>query len=261
MRLFSPAKINLFLKILGKRGDGYHEIASLFQAVDLGDWITFTPAQEDRLTCTDSTLCCDSTNLVYKALTLFRRESDFKGLLSIHLEKHIPQEAGLGGGSSNAATTLYALNCLAKSPFTHEELIELGSQLGSDVPFFFSRGAAYCTGRGEKVFSLPIPYPMKNFWLVKPVEGLSTPKIYHTLRLNERVPNAINDLEEPAFALLPSLKTLKENLLSQGFEAVFLTGSGTAFVCVGNTIPVVAPDIKLFSLKSIVREEKEWYKT
>ncbi len=112
LTLFSPAKINLFLRIMGKRPDGYHELASLFQAIGLGDTLTFTLTPQDSLTCSDPSLPCNDSNLIIKALHLFRRKTNLHIPVTIHLEKHIPTQAGLGGGSSNAATTLGALNTL-----------------------------------------------------------------------------------------------------------------------------------------------------
>ena len=239
LRLFSPAKINLFLRVLGKRTDGYHELASLFQAIDLGDTLTLTLSQEDKLTCSNPTLPCDSSNLIAKALDLFRRKTGLRFRVAIHLEKKIPTHAGLGGGSSNAATTLWALNALHNFPYTEQELQIWSAAIGSDIPFFFSHGTAYCTGRGEKVRDLPVP-PLPPFSIIKPSEGLPTPAIFKILQLHEcssedpekiladfyvGKPRYINDLEIPAFRLCPSLSEIK-----QTHSLAFMTGSGTAMV-------------------------------
>lgn len=251
IQLFSPAKINLFLRILGKRPDGYHELASLFQAIDLGDTLTFTLSGQDSFTCSDPHIPCDQTNLVIKALHLFRRKTNLQTPISIHLEKKIPIQAGLGGGSSNAATTLWALNALHNHPFTEQELQNWSAEIGSDIPFFFSHGTAYCTGRGEQVRDLPPP-PLPPFTLIKPPEGLSTPAIYQDLQLlecsttdPERLladfyagkPSYINDLEAPAFRISPSLFQIKKSL-----GAAFMTGSGSALVSLNRTegVPIEA---------------------
>lgn len=134
MILQSPAKINTILKVLGKRQDGYHEIFSIMQAVSFFDTITIKLAAKDTFTCSDATLRMDGANLVVKAVELFRKTTNIDQPLSIHLEKRIPQGAGLGGGSSNAATTLFGLDELFK---TQLDLLSLGACLGSDVPFFF----------------------------------------------------------------------------------------------------------------------------
>lgn len=243
--LFSPAKINLFLRVLGRRQDGYHELATLIQTIDLADTLTFTLAKEDRLTSTDPTLPTDSSNLIIKALQLFRKQTGLNIPVDIHLEKKIPIQAGLGGGSSNAATTLKALNTLFHTQISNEELQSWAAELGSDVPFFFSTGTAYCTGRGEIVQNVR-HIPLPPFELRKPQEGLSTSEIYKALDLSECASHDpkqllndflsgklefINDLEKPAFRLLPSLATFKQKLTEGGFTSSFMTGSGSAWVC------------------------------
>jgi 4-diphosphocytidyl-2-C-methyl-D-erythritol kinase len=247
LTLRSPAKVNLFLRILGKRPDGYHELASLFQTVSLFDIIHFTFSDKDSLTCTDASLPLNSSNLIWKAVDLFRQKTGRQASLSVHLEKNIPMQAGLGGGSSNAATALWALNQLSGQPATIEELIKWGSQIGSDVAFFLSNGTAYCTGRGEHIRPLA-PLPNTSLLLVKPREGLSTPAIYAALKLSslsKRDPEAsleswikgepqyFNDLEEAAFLQMPKLKNLRQQLLNDGFQHVLLCGSGSSLFCIG----------------------------
>lgn len=249
LTLFSPAKINFFLRVLNRRSDGYHNIASLFQAVDLGDVLHFTLSEQDKLTCTDTTIGCNSSNLISRAVDLFRRKTGLKFKIHIHLEKQIPQQSGLGGGSSNAATTLWALNVLHNQLATEESLQQWSSEIGSDIPFFFSHGTAYCTGRGECVRNLPIPPFSKRYTLVKPMEDLSTPVIFKALDLQTTSnhdpedlldsfysgePLYVNDLEEPSFRLCPTLKAFKQRLLAAGFKNVFMTGSGTGLICEGD---------------------------
>jgi 4-diphosphocytidyl-2-C-methyl-D-erythritol kinase len=264
VRQFSPAKINLFFRVLSKRADGYHDIASLYQAIDLGDWLTFEWAETDRLSCSDPSLVCGEINLVWRALQLFRKYYAIAPL-SIHLEKHIPQQAGLGGGSSNAATTLWTLNQLAGFPFTPSQLALMGSELGSDVPFFFSFGSAYCTGRGE-IFELYDSQSIQGF-LAKPDFGLSTPLVYREVRLDEvssldprallsRDPsNYCNDLECAAFRLEPRLIAFKKRL-QQAFQKVVMTGSGSAFYCLHQIARFEEPVIPFRSLR---RDPSMWY--
>ncbi len=233
LTLSSPAKVNLFLRILGKRRDGYHALASLFHTIDLSDTLTFSLSKEDSLTCSDASI---GPNLVTTAIDLFRRKTGLNFHISIDLEKKIPTQAGLGGGSSNAATTLKGLNQLLGFPVSNQELQEWSAEIGSDVPFFFSSGTAYCTGRGEIVRE--VPRFEGKVEIYKPQEGLSTPAVYKTLDLSEcsktdpeellegflsGKPTFVNDLERPAFKLIPSLAYLKQKLGGT------MSGSGTAF--------------------------------
>lgn len=263
--LLSPAKLNLFFRVLHKRPDGYHEIASLFQAVALCDRLFFSLSTHDEITCTDPNIPCDSSNLVAKALSLFKDRPPFK----IHIEKKIPIQAGLGGGSSNAATALWGINELVGSPYTQEELIAFGAQIGSDVPFFFSSGTAYCTGRGENLSPFSLPAPLKGY-IAKPFYGLSTPLVYRNADLSELLnrdpldalqnyPHFFNDLEIPAFRLEPRLVTLREQL-ARSFKQVVMTGSGTAFFCLEGT-PTLIDGVQFFPFHTLTRSSSaEWYR-
>lgn len=245
MPLFkSPAKINLFLRILGKRDDRYHEMASLFQALDFCDLLEICPSSEDIFQVAGSVVVpVDGRNLAIKARDLFRKKTGDKTPFSIALEKVIPIEAGFGGGSSNAATVLFAMNQFTGGHYAEEELSEWSSEIGSDIPFFFSSGIAYCTGRGEKVRSLEPLSKKKSYSLFKPPFGLSTPLVYQNLDLSqcfkedpekllscflEGNPIYTNDLEGAAFKASPELKPFKESLL-KGFHTALMTGSGSAF--------------------------------
>lgn len=274
--LLSPAKVNLFLKIVGRRPDGYHNLASLFQTISLVDVLHFSPSDQDKLTCTDPSLPTDNSNLVLKAVDLFRRKTGRSFGVRIHLEKNIPCQAGLGGGSSNAATTLWALNMLNGQPATTEELSRWSSEIGSDIPFFFSNGTAYCTGRGEVVRNLNpiIAKPTNPIWIVKPADGLSTPAVYRNVILEKlsqynpeialksfysNDPQYFNDLEQPAFTVMPTLAELKQHLLESGFHNVMMTGSGSGFFCIGQgNLP---KDANLFckQVNFLNRQANNWY--
>ncbi len=274
LTLISPAKINLFLQILHKRSDGYHELASLFQAISLHDTLTFKLSSSDILTCSDPKVPVDSSNLISKALGLFRIKTGLKFHVSIHLEKKIPMQAGLGGGSSNAATTLFALNELLNVKLSLSDLKTLGSELGSDVPFFFSEGSAYCTGRGEIIENLK-GLPKTDLWIVKPPQGLSTPLIFKNLQpsdmskkdptnvlnnfLNAK-PDYFNDLEIPSFKVLPSLKTLKSDLENLKFDTVLMSGSGSSFFCIGDAKSIETESLTTnYQTSFISRDKNNWY--
>lgn len=259
---FSPAKLNLFFRVLHKRDDGFHEILSDYQAISLCDtlWVSFT--SQDQFSCTDPQLSLGESNLVTRALALFREKMGCSKAFRIHLEKRIPQEAGLGGGSSNAATALWAFCQLAGIDPDPDLLKRLGSHLGSDVPFFFSLGSAHVSGRGDVVQEASFPVP-PSFWIAKPKWGLATPKVYAAmgtfLGKGARASPFYNDLEGPAFFLSPPLEELKKKLQAKGFTSVTLCGSGTALFCVGEVDPPTLPDVDFFLVRPIYREAKSWY--
>ena len=291
--LFSPAKINLFLRVTRKRPDGFHDLASVFQAVSFGDTLAFDPlpasAAADVLTVEGSPsegLPTDGSNLVVKALEVFRERTGSSTHYAVHLTKRIPTGAGLGGGSGNAATALWAANELSGRPATAEALVDWAADVGSDVPFFLSTGTAYVTGRGERVETMPAlpPAPML---LVKPPEGVPTPEIFKRFSLaaaSGADPEAlraaiaagtyvdattVNDLEPPAFAFLPKLGDLKARLASAGrdedlgYTSVFMSGSGATIVCLGSHLvpALVADDPALFRAPAsfLNRPDGAWY--
>jgi len=275
MILLSPAKVNLFLAILHKRGDGYHELASLFQTIDLCDTLHISLSAKDHLSSSDPALPADHRNLVMKAILLFREKTGLQDPISAHIEKKIPQEAGLGGGSSNAATTLWALNQLFGEPASLQSLRQWGAELGSDVPFFFSGGTAYCTGRGEIIRDVT---PLENgkLTIIKPKFGLSTPVVYSHLDLAtlpsrdtesalrsfyEGKPLYFNDLEHSAFKVAPELLRIKKKLLEHGFTHVLLCGSGSSLFCLGQgDIDRVkrSEDVLCYEAK-FIKNSPHWY--
>ncbi len=264
LTFFSPAKLNLFFRILRKRTDGYHEIISLMQAIDLGDDLTVSLSSEDKLTCDDPTIPCDHHNLVIKALQLYRNKTNLQFCAAAVLKKRIPPQAGLGGGSSNAATMLWALNELHNRKVSLRELVSWGAELGSDVPFFFSNGTARCTGRGEVLENASLAKEA-FFWIAKPSFGCETPHIFKHVDLNEcdrTTPKEqffVNDLETVALKLYPQLENIKQRLLGLGFTYVAMTGSGSAFMCIGPISEPELQDITFFPSRSISKTKETWY--
>lgn len=261
-QLFSPAKVNLFLRIIRRRPDGYHDLASLFHTVAFGDTMDMevlpASAQKDELTCNLPDVPVDDSNLVIRALNLFRQKSGATRRFRIDLRKQIPAQAGMGGGSSNAATAFFGANLLCGRPATTADLIKWADDpvIGSDATFFLSEGTAYCTGRGEiitPIAQLPLKENL-SIYLVKPSYGLSTGKVFKALNLDglskvdpEELLKAfttkgtshnmwVNDLEPPAFEVSPELGDLKKYLQAQGFEAVLMSGSGSTIYCVGDPV-------------------------
>lgn len=249
----SGCKINLLLNILGKRDDGFHELETVLQPVPLCDELDFSIASEGiHLTCDNPALPCDDSNLVVKAARSFFAAADLSPRATIHLRKRIPLEAGLGGGSSNAAATLLALNELFEQPLTPDQLQSLAAKLGSDVPFFLQENPALAIGRGEKVRPLA-PFAVLRgltLLLLHPGFGISTGWAYKTLAefpeaLNGRPGRAgelvaamttgapdwesglYNSLEAPAFRKYPILPIYLEAFRAAGATGAMMSGSGS----------------------------------
>jgi 4-diphosphocytidyl-2-C-methyl-D-erythritol kinase len=246
--LAAPAKINLSLRILGKRPDGFHELETLMVPIGLADEIEIVhaPGHGISLCCNDPEIPADSGNLCVKAVELFREETGIAHGISISLMKRIPHGAGLGGGSSDAAAVLGGLNDLFDQPLVAEELALLAASLGSDVPFFLHHGPAVCRGRGEIVGEAP-PIPERRILLIKPPFPVPTAwayKRYAELRETGMTLPAdsvqhlgsiglVNDLEQPVFAKYLLLPVMKKWLRDhEAVESAFMTGSGSTMVAV-----------------------------
>jgi len=227
------AKINWSLRVTGKRPDGYHDLETLFQTISLHDTLTFEKSDRLSLTCDDAAIPIDETNLVLRAARALNATA------AIDLRKQIPAGGGLGCGSSDAAATLLALSK------GHQPLHEIALNLGSDVPFFLTGGTAYATGRGEILTPLPGMTGIPLLLLI-PEERVSTAAAFAMLRsfsqpigidryramtdLLSHAAELINDFEEPVFAMLPSLRTLKMRLLESGADWAAMSGSGSTIV-------------------------------
>ena len=263
--LLSPAKVNLQLAIMSKGADGYHQLSSLMQTLHLSDGLRMRSGPEDRFVYSDSSLPQGQANLLSQAVRLFRQKSGYSLYIEAFLEKNIPVEAGLGGGSSNAATALFGCNQLAKQagyPAVSEEiLLRWAGEIGADVPFFFSLGSACCEGRGERVYRIPFP-GKTSVWIAKPPFGLSTREVFQSLDLQSlrslaRQPIWYNDLEIPAFSLRPELALFKREAEAQGSQVV-MTGSGSAFVVQG-PLPPIPKDWRVWKTDFAERQPGAWY--
>jgi 4-diphosphocytidyl-2-C-methyl-D-erythritol kinase len=247
LTITSPAKINLWLRLLGKREDGYHEISTRMCPLSLHDEVKISSGtgSETRLTCSDPTLPTDESNLALKALRAFEARTGIKRAWNIHLMKNIPHGAGLGGGSSNAAAVLEGINHLTGHTLQISDLREIATELGSDVPFFITPCVTDATGRGE------IVTPVANFpWqfslvLIKPSFGIPTPWAYQRWADSKELPGVlyapqlcpwgemVNDLERPVFEKWIALAALKMWLLDQGeTRAALMSGSGSTLFAV-----------------------------
>jgi 4-diphosphocytidyl-2-C-methyl-D-erythritol kinase len=272
----SPCKVNLLLNILGRRADGFHELETIMQPVNLCDEITFERTKAGiALTCSDPSLPVDAGNLVYRAAEKFFAVAGVAAGVKIHLDKKIPLAAGLGGGSGNAATTLLALNELFRNPLAPEKLSEIAASLGSDIPFFLQDKPALAVGRGEQIQPLE-SFPAlasKAFLLIHPGFGISTPWAYQNLT---RFPAALNgqkgraqklisllqtadlktaatgfynSLEAPAFDKFPILEMYKEFLLAGGAQAALMSGSGSTTFAIAENASVAEALAEKFKTK------------
>ncbi len=238
------AKINLTLEILGKRADGYHAVRSVMQTVGLADRLEVAAAEELSFTCSDPALAAPA-NLVYRAAQLLQSECGVRAGAALHLEKRIPVAAGLGGGSSDAAGAIIALNRLWNLQLSLQDQQRLTAQLGSDVTFFLTGGAALATGRGERITPLP-PLPPHWVVLVTLPTALSTAAVYASVVPSDYTSGIVtadtvaaarhgtltsqtrwhNALARPACALATAIAAAQAALLVAGAQNTHVSGSG-----------------------------------
>ncbi|MEX2579880.1 MAG: 4-(cytidine 5'-diphospho)-2-C-methyl-D-erythritol kinase [Verrucomicrobiales bacterium] len=243
----APAKTNLWLRILGKREDGFHDIETRMARLSLRDRLRLAWRSDERLvlTCSDEALPTGEDNLVVKAVRALERHVGKVFAVSVELEKRIPSGAGLGGGSSDAAAVLRALNEMAQLSLSADELAEVGSEIGSDVPFFLHDGPCDCRGRGEIVEPVRDEATSLPVFLLKPAFGISAAWAYRRFGASEEYESftylpqlcpwgeMVNDLERPVFEKFPVLGDMKSWLLKQPeVHAALLSGSGSTMLAV-----------------------------
>jgi 4-diphosphocytidyl-2-C-methyl-D-erythritol kinase len=241
----APAKLNIRLKVTGRRPDGYHDLVSIMVPVDVFDLVTLDVVPEGiSLSCRGLPVPPDETNLAVKAARAFFSRTGLGQGVAIQLEKRIPVAAGMGGGSSDAASALLLMNTLWGRPLSAEELHETARTLGADVPFFIACKPAIARGIGEILDPIP-DWPEFRYVIVTPRIHVSTSWVYGNLRLNKLTrneylhindllrekPEAIarileNDLESVTSARFPVIETIKHLLLDSGAEGALMTGSG-----------------------------------
>ena len=253
LRARCPAKVNLSLRVLGRRADGYHELDTVFQAIGLWDEIDGTPAERLSLDCDDPSLPTDESNLVLRAASELRRAFPCAGArpgARLRLRKRIPAGGGLGGGSSDAAGTLLLLSRLWSLSPGPSDLTRIAAGLGADVPFFLNGGTARGRGRGDRIE--PLPFAGDLAVLVgTPPFGISTAEVYrryaerltpqengvtvngfsygrNLLRERDSSGGAVNDLEQVVFHEFPELRAFRDALLAAGARNALLSGSGSS---------------------------------
>lgn len=250
----APAKLNLFLHITGRRPDGYHLLQSVFMLIDWCDTLHFEKRPGGTISREDLTVVLPAQDLITRAAHLLQQHTGCTEGVHIAIDKQIPAQAGMGGGSSDAATCLLALNRLWELHLSLPALEKLGLQLGADVPFFLRGRNAWVEGIGEKI--TPIDLPRTGFWVVKPPEGIETSRIFaHPALKRDTIAATIlvfaadaydfgqNDLQPVAQDLCPGIKQAIDLLASSGMNGR-MTGSGSAVFAhsLDNTMKVSVPD-------------------
>jgi 4-diphosphocytidyl-2-C-methyl-D-erythritol kinase len=260
--LQAPAKLNLSLRISGKRGDGFHEIDTLMVKLPgLSDSLEFSESDRLTLVCDDPALPAGDDNLAMKAARAYEAAAGVSCRFTISLKKSIPHGAGLGGGSSDAAAVLLGLDQLHDGKLGAGRLLEIAAAIGSDVPFFITAGAARCTGRGERIEPVEAP-PQLRVLLLKPDFAVATPDAYRRWAESRELPGVdyrplqvnglelVNDLERPVFAKHRFLAELKQWLLGRAeCAAALLAGSGST------TFAVLREDADAMVLAKAARDE------
>ena len=245
IELLSPAKVNLRLEVLRRRGDGYHEIRTILQRISLSDKLRISLKREKGISViTDSPrLPVDEGNLAYRAASSLLEEAEASVGVEVHIQKRIPISSGLGGGSSNAASTLMGLNRILKLNFSKGRLMEIGAKIGADIPFFMLERTAMATGIGEKLQPVKIrpsiwlvlvnpgwevstkwAYEALNFELTKRPIHIKLPPFFNDIGKVAHI--LYNDLESVPIEAYPEIKGIKADLLSHGAEGSLMTGSG-----------------------------------
>lgn len=240
------AKINLCLDVVGKRSDGFHELKMIMVPIDFYDVLEMVPAQETTLALNRSYLPVNEKNTIVKAIRVMQKKYDFSINFQCTLQKHIPTRAGLAGGSADAAAAIRMINSMLDLRMTKEELIEVGNEVGSDVPFCTLNVPALVEGKGDRIspFSVNTNF---EILLIKPRKGVSTKEAFEIVDNTKPIhpdcesmrdalvnddyegvlKNLGNSLEPAAVQLVQEIRTVKELLVQRGFDGVLMSGSGS----------------------------------
>ena len=246
MKQRAYAKINLCLDVVCRREDGYHELEMIMAPVNLYDTLNFEFCDELRLQSNVPYLPLDRRNTIIKAIELLREEYGFKENFEITLQKHIPTQAGMAGGSTDGAAAIRALNKMLRLGMDNDKMVEIAKKVGADVPFCLRSRPAFVTGIGEKLEHFRVHTPF-YLLLVKPYKGVSTKVAFETLDFSSAqhpdcrkmrqalmnndydgvIQSLGNTLEQSAFKLVPQIAAIKKDLLAMGFDGALMSGSGS----------------------------------
>lgn len=281
MKVKAFAKINLCLDVLSRRADGYHDVEMVMTNVDIADVLEIRELEEKKISLigNDKNLAMDETNLIYKAVALLQKETKRDFGIEIRLEKNIPTKAGMAGGSADAAATLKAVNEMFKLGIGTDRLLELGAELGADIPFCITGGTVLAEGIGERLTKLR-PLPKLKLLIAKPDVGLSTKLVYENLDIDTlnntgfkhgdvkemvsiiesdeddnikalRIAKALNNiLEVPSLKLLPVISEVKQIMYDNNCLGSLMSGSGTA------VFGIFDNDYDMIRAKAILEEDE-----
>lgn len=276
IKLKAYAKINLGLDVVKKREDGYHEVRMIMQTIDLYDKLSINRTNNSLISVKTNLhyLPTDENNLVYKAAALIKKECDIKQGVYINLDKKIPVAAGMAGGSSDAASTLYGMNQLFDLKLSRKDLMQLALKLGADVPYCIMRGTALSEGIGEILTPLP-PFPECHILIVKPAINVSTKYVYENLRLDAQtihpdIDGIIHHIEQNdlygATKLFgnvletvtekeyPIITKIKEKMLLHGAIGSLMSGSGPTVFGIYDNLKVVEKAFYQFKISEISKQ-------
>lgn len=247
IKVKASAKVNLSLDVVGKKTNGYHLIESVFQSVGIYDYIMVSKTENGiHLTCSESGIPCDSRNIAYKAAKLFLEKTEIRSGINIHIEKHIPSQAGLGGGSSDGAAVLFALNKLFKTNMDISELAKMGAKISADTAFFLYGGTAFIQGIGEIISPVRLIPPVEMV-IAKGASGISTPEAYSLIEeLSEpahiKTQKLLNAIDKGNFlnhcnycgnifeqvTTINDVFDIKKHMIADGAKTAVMSGSGSS---------------------------------
>lgn len=257
----SFAKVNLAINVIKKLENNYHEVDMIMAKINLYDKLYFSKLAEDNiiLTCNNKIIPTDEKNLIYKVIDKVKREFNIREGIRVHLVKSIPVQAGLGGGSSNAATTLNALDEMFSLNLSLEDKINFSKDLGSDIPFFFFDDIVRARGIGEQIEVIHSNLEKISIILVKPKQGISTKLVYENLDFDnlvhpnidniqkaleendyqKLVENMANSLEVSSLQIKPIGQEIIDELYDLGVDKAIVCGSGTSIIAISNRVEVL----------------------